>query len=54
MNKQVSEYMADIGSKGGASGTGAAKRRGDAEFYRNLVRIREEKRAKARANAKKL
>lgn len=32
------------GRKGGRSGTGAAKRRGDAEYYRQLVAKREAKR----------
>jgi hypothetical protein len=38
--------MAKIGAKGGKNGKGKPKRRGNAEFYKKLVAIREAKRAK--------
>jgi hypothetical protein len=34
---------ARAGKLGGKSGTGKSKRRGNAEYYRNLVRLREAK-----------
>ena len=35
----VSDYMRELGKKGGAT-TGRAKRRGSAEYYRELVNKR--------------
>lgn len=46
LDLSVKAYLASIGKKGGASGTGKAKVRGTAEYYRKIV-------AKRWANAKK-
>jgi len=46
LDLSVKAYLASIGKKGGASGTGKAKVRGNAEYYRKIV-------AKRWANAKK-
>lgn len=40
--KIISEHYSKIGKKG----KGKSKVRGDAEYYRNMVRIREEKKKK--------
>jgi hypothetical protein len=39
----VAEYLKEIGSRGGKSGTGAAKRRGGSDYYRKLARRRKAK-----------
>jgi hypothetical protein len=43
--KQVSEYMRDIGSKGGAAGKGKKKKR-DAAHYQKMVAARKRNKAK--------
>lgn len=43
----VSDYLAQIGKKGGSS-RGAAKSRGDREYYAKLSAMRKEKRGRAR------
>lgn len=45
MKDMLRRYLAEIGSKGGRSGTGKAKRRGSSAYYKALSR----KAAKARA-----
>lgn len=42
--KTISRVMAEVGAKGGSSGTGKAKKRGDSEFYRRIRAIGTEKR----------
>jgi hypothetical protein len=39
-SKLISEALAHIGRKGGESGTGKAKIRGNSEYYRNIRRKR--------------
>jgi hypothetical protein len=34
--KELSEYFAKIGAKGGKAATGESKRRGDSEYYSRL------------------
>lgn len=43
MAKSIRASAAALGSKGGRSGVGAAKRRGDSEFYRRLVARRKDR-----------
>ena len=43
MNNSVKKYLSDLGKKGGAAGTGDKKRRGDPEYYRDMVKKRWEK-----------
>jgi hypothetical protein len=45
MTDKVRDYLSQIGSKGGRSGTGEAKVRGDADYYKRISK----KAAKARA-----
>ena len=42
----VQKYLSEIGTKGGSSGRGAAKRRGDSEYYKRIRAVREAKRKK--------
>jgi hypothetical protein len=42
---KIKDYLSQIGSKGGRSGTGEAKVRGDADYYKRISK----KAAKARA-----
>lgn len=37
MNNDVKKYLADIGRKGGESGKGEKKKRGDSEYYKKLA-----------------
>lgn len=39
----VSEYLREIGSRGGKAGTGASKRRGGSDYYRKLAKRRKVK-----------
>ena len=53
----LSEYLRDIGSKGGEAGTGDAKKRGSKAYYKELGRLGGEAKAKkvaaeAKAEAK--
>lgn len=48
--KELSEYLSEIGKKGGKNGTGAAKRRSP-EHYQKMVQAKKEK-ALARAGEK--
>ena len=41
--KELSEYFAKIGAKGGMAATGESKRRGDSEYYRRLSKKRGKK-----------
>lgn len=43
MAKSIRASAAALGSKGGRAGVGAAKRRGDSEFYRRLVARRKDR-----------
>lgn len=36
MTDKVHEYLAQIGSKGGRSGVGKSKLRGDADYYKRI------------------
>jgi hypothetical protein len=45
MAKSLRASAAKLGSKGGRAGIGAAKRRGDSEFYRRLVSQRKDRQA---------
>lgn len=49
MSKAITDYLAGIGAKGGAAGTGKAKKRGTAAHYRELAK----KSAAARRRNKK-
>lgn len=40
----VKKYLAKIGRKGGQSGTGDSKKRGDSEHYKKMRAAREAKR----------
>jgi hypothetical protein len=37
MNDVLRDYLRDIAKKGGSAGRGASKRRGDADYYRDLA-----------------
>jgi hypothetical protein len=39
-NQVLRKHLSEIGTTGGRAGTGAAKRRGDPEYYRQLVLCR--------------
>jgi len=39
-SEAVKKYLAEIGRRGGAAGKGAAKRRGNSEYYRGIRRKR--------------
>jgi hypothetical protein len=43
MKASVQTSAAQLGARGGRAGTGAAKRRGDAGFYRRLVALRKDR-----------
>ncbi len=45
MNASARASAALLGARGGRAGTGAAKRRGDAVFYRRLVALRKDRQA---------
>jgi hypothetical protein len=45
MTTQIQKYLSQIGRKGGQSGTGEAKKRGDSEHYKMMRAAREAKRA---------
>jgi hypothetical protein len=45
MAKSIRASAARLGSRGGRAGIGAAKRRGDSEFYRRLVSRRKDRQA---------
>ena len=45
MTTQIQKYLSEIGRKGGQSGTGDAKKRGDSEHYKKMRAAREAKRA---------
>ena len=45
MGRHISASAAAHGSRGGRAGVGAAKRRGDSDFYRRLVALRKDRRA---------
>lgn len=46
ITKQEQQTISKVMSQLGASGRGQSKMRGDAEYYKNLVRIREAKKLK--------
>jgi hypothetical protein len=37
MSDALRDYLRDIGKRGGSAGRGASKRRGDADYYRELA-----------------
>ena len=41
--KEIREYLAKIGAKGGEAGTGKSKIRGDSEYYRRIRKQRGKK-----------
>jgi hypothetical protein len=43
MGKSLRSSAAALGSKGGRSGVGASKKRGDSDFYRRLVALRRDR-----------
>jgi hypothetical protein len=49
MGRSIRASAAELGSRGGRAGVGAAKRRGDSEFYRRLVARRRDRKAAAAA-----
>jgi hypothetical protein len=51
--KGVARYLASIGKRGGSSGTGDAKRRGDSSHYSELSKKRWAAKKKADAAAKR-
>jgi len=55
MTNAIKRYLAQIGNKGGQSGRGDSKRRGDAEYYTRISGLAaEQRRAKARARREAL
>jgi hypothetical protein len=40
MTNPISSYMSLIGQKGGKSGTGKTKKRGDAAYYRRIAKLK--------------
>lgn len=55
LTKAASEYLRAIGSRGGAAGTGAAKKRGTRKFYQAIGKLGAQTRKNTdwAANAKK-
>jgi hypothetical protein len=49
MTDKIKNYLSQIGSKGGRSGTGSSKVRGDADYYKRISAKAAEARAKKRA-----
>jgi hypothetical protein len=45
MGRDISASAAALGRRGGRAGIGAAKRRGDSDFYRRLVALRKDRKA---------
>ncbi|MGO9308683.1 MAG: hypothetical protein ACLQDL_06645, partial [Spirochaetia bacterium] len=45
MGRSIRTSAATLGSRGGRAGVGAAKRRGDSDFYRRLVARRKDRKA---------
>jgi hypothetical protein len=43
MKKEIRDYLAKIGSKGGKAGAGESKKRGDSEYYRRIRKQRGKK-----------
>jgi len=44
MTTPIQKYLSEIGRKGGQSGTGDSKKRGDSEHYKKMRAAREAKR----------
>ena len=43
MNQSIKEYLAGIGKKGGSSGKGEKKKRGDSDYYKKIRSLRNQK-----------